>query len=465
MKSTQILSFFLKVFLTQQLLGYTITTATPNEFTKELFLTPFIKAGQIEQGRAAAEDNNNELSKVNSNVAIKSYSGYFTIDDVYNSNLFFWFFPAQEKPETAPVILWISELPGFSSLRGLFLENGPFFVNENLTLKDRPLAWTKTYSMIYIDAPIGSGFSFADSEEAYADSSEDEATEIYAALAQFFTLFPDYKEREFYLAGKEYAGTFIPHIALHIDENNGKGPLKINLKGVVIGTPWIEPLRQTNTAPFFHQMGLIDDTQLDVLKAVEDQYHKAIEEKENLIALEYASIIYTGPDSLLAKFTGYKEFTSVLTTDEPQEVKLFQEFVNSKAVHNYLHVGLHKFKPKNRHTGARFATEFLNSHIDALQDLLNKDYKVLIYATQFELEETHLGITEVMNNLKWKGSKEYLKTKRVVWKVEDDVAGYAKQTQGLTYVFLRNCGDFALAEQPVWTNDMLHRFVENKGFN
>lgn len=38
---------------------------------------------------------------------IKSYAGYFTVNKEYNSNLFFWFFPAKENASDAPVLLWL----------------------------------------------------------------------------------------------------------------------------------------------------------------------------------------------------------------------------------------------------------------------------------------------------------------------------------------------------------------------
>ncbi|CAG7723333.1 unnamed protein product, partial [Allacma fusca] len=72
-----------------------------------------------------------------------------------NSNLFFWVFPAQENPENAPVILWVNDIPGFSSLQGVFLETGPFELDENNVVKDRNVSWTKSHSMLYIDAPVG----------------------------------------------------------------------------------------------------------------------------------------------------------------------------------------------------------------------------------------------------------------------------------------------------------------------
>jgi len=38
----------------------------------------------------------------------------------------------QENPETAPVVLWLQGGPGGSSLFGLFVENGPYGVNQDM---------------------------------------------------------------------------------------------------------------------------------------------------------------------------------------------------------------------------------------------------------------------------------------------------------------------------------------------
>lgn len=54
-----------------------------------LFLTPLIESGKINEARKEATVEHNEIG------AVSSYSGYFTVNKEYNSNLFFWFFPAQ----------------------------------------------------------------------------------------------------------------------------------------------------------------------------------------------------------------------------------------------------------------------------------------------------------------------------------------------------------------------------------
>ena len=43
---------------------------------------------------------------------VESYSGFLTVDKPNNGNMFFWFFPAEENPESAPVVIWLQVGPG-----------------------------------------------------------------------------------------------------------------------------------------------------------------------------------------------------------------------------------------------------------------------------------------------------------------------------------------------------------------
>ena len=63
----------------------------------------------------------------------------------------------QENPETSPVALWLQGGPGGSSLYGMFVENGPFGVDENMNLVPRNLTWVNRHNMLYIDNPVGTG--------------------------------------------------------------------------------------------------------------------------------------------------------------------------------------------------------------------------------------------------------------------------------------------------------------------
>ncbi|CAG7659250.1 unnamed protein product, partial [Allacma fusca] len=94
-----------------------------------------------------------------------------------------------------------------------------------------------------------------------------EAEELYEALVQFFTLFCEYQTQNFYLAGEAYAASSIAHTAKKIDAENAKGSLKINLKGFVLGSPFLDfQYAMKNQVEFYYNLGLIDKKQSKVLQ-------------------------------------------------------------------------------------------------------------------------------------------------------------------------------------------------------
>jgi len=68
---------------------------TPDtDYGEELFLTPYIELGKVAEGREKSRVVN-LLPPEETGSDIVSYSGFLTVDRKTNSNLFFWFFPAQ----------------------------------------------------------------------------------------------------------------------------------------------------------------------------------------------------------------------------------------------------------------------------------------------------------------------------------------------------------------------------------
>jgi carboxypeptidase C (cathepsin A) len=40
------------------------------------------------------------------------YTGFFTVNETVDANLFYWYLPAQNGDTTAPLILWLNGGPG-----------------------------------------------------------------------------------------------------------------------------------------------------------------------------------------------------------------------------------------------------------------------------------------------------------------------------------------------------------------
>lgn len=73
-----------------------------------LLLTSYIKQGKYKEAKKAAKVNLWKQGIWN----LESYSGFITVDETYDSNLFFWYFPAKKNADTAPLALWLQGGPG-----------------------------------------------------------------------------------------------------------------------------------------------------------------------------------------------------------------------------------------------------------------------------------------------------------------------------------------------------------------
>lgn len=81
------------------------------------------------------------------NITFSQYSGYVTVDKIAGRALFYWLIesPANKKPESKPLVLWLNGGPGCSSVAyGASEEVGPFRVRPGgKTLIVSPYAWNQ----------------------------------------------------------------------------------------------------------------------------------------------------------------------------------------------------------------------------------------------------------------------------------------------------------------------------------
>ena len=91
------------------------------------------------------------------------------------SEMFYWMTYAEGQDinamnNTTPVIMWLQGGPGCSSMTGLFFELGPLRVASDCVPYKAALSWNKYYHLLFVDNPIGAGYSFAGAKEDYVTS-------------------------------------------------------------------------------------------------------------------------------------------------------------------------------------------------------------------------------------------------------------------------------------------------------
>ena len=135
-----------------------------------------------------------------------NFSGYFGVHND-ERHLFYWFFESRNDPSNDPFIIWLTGGPGCSSMLALMVENGPYYVMDNLTLEINENSWNTKSNIMWIDQPAGTGYSYDDNEQADGVYTENEvAQDLYEFIQKFFAKNPKYADLDFYVTGESYAG-------------------------------------------------------------------------------------------------------------------------------------------------------------------------------------------------------------------------------------------------------------------
>ncbi|CAE8703663.1 unnamed protein product, partial [Polarella glacialis] len=116
----------------------------------------------------------------------------------------------------APVMLWLNGGPGCSSLDGFIYEHGPFRLDpkDPAKLVRFDFTWAKLANVIYLEGPVGVGFSYSDDETDYSKCNDDTTAEDnLAAVNLFFERYPNFRNNDFFIAGESYAGVYVPTLA------------------------------------------------------------------------------------------------------------------------------------------------------------------------------------------------------------------------------------------------------------
>lgn len=149
-------------------------------------------------------------------------------------------------------------------MTSVFNRNGPYEIqSDRKTAKFRTYAWSKHYNMLYIDNPVGTGYSFTDDDRGLSNNESEVADNLFETLQQFFTLFSDYASNDFYLSGESYAGKYVPAIGYKTWKEGATA--KYNLRGLIIGDGWTDPISQLHSAEQLYQLGFINEYERDLV--------------------------------------------------------------------------------------------------------------------------------------------------------------------------------------------------------
>ncbi|XP_013195146.2 venom serine carboxypeptidase-like [Amyelois transitella] len=414
-----------------------------------LFLSPYVESGNVTEGRRLAR------VPLTDTLGIESFAGYLTVNKTYNSNQFFWYFPAMENRRDAPIVLWLQGGPGGSSLFGLFTENGPIRVRNN-KLERRKYHWALNHHLIYIDNPVGTGFSFTDDPKGYCTDQVRVGEELYSSVVQFLQLFPELQSNKFFVTGESYAGKYVPALAYTIHKKNPDAKIKVNLKGLGIGNGFSDPVHQIEYGEYLSQIGLIDFNQ----KKVFEDYQAEI--KYNIEQERWANAINT-MDTLIQSFYNLSGFTThfnILHTSTYSKDIDFGDFIQKSTIRQQIHVGNYAFNDGSV-VEQNLNQDIMKSVAPWIAELLDH-YNILIYNGQLDIIVAYPLTVNFLSNLNFTAADVYKTAERYIWSVDGEVAGYVKGAGRLVEVMVRNAGHMVPGDQPKWALDMITRLTHEE---
>ncbi|XP_069684756.1 venom serine carboxypeptidase-like [Periplaneta americana] len=428
-----------------------LTNPVQGDVGLPLILTPYIETGDIETARNLSSVAGGPFSN-----DVLSFSGYFTVNKDYNSNLFVWFFPAQNNYENAPVILWLEGGPGTSGLFTLFNEFGPYFIKDDLSLRENPYSWHRNYSVIFVDNPVGTGFSFTNNDTGYAEDETQVGTELYTMLIQFFKIFSELQTLPFYIAGESYGGKYVPALGHAIHQLNPTAELKLNLQGLMVGNGLTDPINMVDYSTLLYELGLVDTNTYQRMHSLEDECRQATQEGNYVDAYNTLQQVLL----LLFSSTHYTSYFNFLYPDMPPQMSmLYMTFVEQPEVRAAIHVGDSEYSDGST-VRTRMIPDIMVSVKPWLEELLD-NYRVMYYSGQLDIVVAYAFSVNMYNNLQFGAAQEYKKAERLPWYVNGELAGYTKTAGNFTEVLVRNAGHIVAVDQPAWLLDLISKFISS----
>ena len=324
--------------------------------SSHLDLTPFIQSGDYKAAQLAAQ-----VRLPNDPLNLTSYSGF--VETTPGRHMFMWYFPAQNGDKNAPLAIWLQGGPGGSSLFGLFSEMGPYSLGgkDGHTLLDRPESWNKEYGMLFIDNPVGAGFSYPDENnggpKGYCTNTKQcVADNLYGLITGFYALFPTQLKVPLFITGESYGGHYVPAFAHKVYEQNLQygqcftnkdcpksycnlahpgepgmchgatvptGKMLVPLRGIAVGDGWIDPVNMVGGYPdMMFNFGLADLKQKAVITDYCDRTVAFIKSNNMTAAFDVWDEMLNGDiypyPNYFHNITGSNDYDNFLRTDAPE---------------------------------------------------------------------------------------------------------------------------------------------------
>lgn len=412
------------------------------------------------------------------------------VDVRKEATMFWWLYGAQTSDPTdrvhKPLVLWFQGGPGASSTGyGNFEEIGPLDVN----LKPRNSTWIKEANVLFVDNPVGCGFSYVGDPGALTTNISEITDDLTVFFKAFLEKFPVFKEMPFFIAGESYGGKMAAAFGAALQDLIHDGKVQCELTGVALGDSLISFQDATlSYAPYLFSFSLLDEKDFlrvrklgkEVVKATDHgDYDKAMDLTDQLIDLighvtdnvdVYNVLRHNQPDLSMihlmlqryTKLSNSQIFSQYLMRSQSDPlVKLMNGPIRKK-------LGI---IPDNVTWGGQSEmvaetqrNDIPSSVLSDVGKLIRGGVKVVVYQGQLDMICGTLGAESWIAKLDWDGLPQFLNSSRKPLYAPSKLAkketgAFLKNYKNFELYYILNAGHMVPIDAPEMALEMLRMIV------
>ncbi|TKR58871.1 hypothetical protein L596_030259 [Steinernema carpocapsae] len=379
------------------------------------------------------------------------------------ANLFWWHYYTDDTER--PLVLWLQGGPGASGVGfGNFEEIGPVDWHN----RTREHSWLEKADLLFIDNPVGTGFSFTTDPNGYTKNIDEICDDLLAFFKFWGPRHVSATNKPFYIFSESYGGKMTAAFGDLLYKKIQSGEVKMNFKGVALGDSWISPADYVNSwGEYLYAFSFMGDNDLVIYNRQAEKCQKLVDQNrwseatdcwgsaENVVeSLTKDVSFYNVMDVSGIKQANSAKFGSVRGTSlyfygrrkslaKARQSGSLEEFMN-----NEVRQKLRIIPESVRWTESSFEVfqnqqgDFMKPVIHNVDSLLtHEDIKVVVFNGQLDLICDVMGTEKWMSKLQWPHLTDFAKRDREAFFTEGgQFAGYSKRLKNLEFYSVFKAG-------------------------
>ncbi|XP_062140043.1 retinoid-inducible serine carboxypeptidase-like isoform X4 [Drosophila sulfurigaster albostrigata] len=379
------------------------------------------------------------------------------------AHLFYWLYYTTANVssfEERPLVIWLQGGPGLASTgSGCFKQLGPIDIEG----QPRASNWVQHMNVLFIDSPVGTGFSYVESFGEYPQNNTQIALDLVTLMSDFLRSHPEFQSVPLHIFSESYGGKMAPEFALELYLAHQRGEVQCQLKSVVVGNPFTSPMDTfLSYAPYLLQMGIVDHDGYTQIKGATDELSRLISagemEKAIIQNTEFLNMI----EKITSKIFIYNIQRRRHVDDAPgysTDPKMFDFMVNNVTTAlNLTHMA--KWRELNKLVFYNLRFDIFKPAVHIVTRLLDETpLRVGVYSGVLDFMCATPGTVNWINRMSWRHKQEYVDATRKPFRSDGFLEGYEKQGGNFSMFWVLRAGHMVQQDNLVAMSHILREFT------